>query len=311
MKILITGARGFVGTRLLSILSKKHEVFSSTLNKENKSSSAAKLSYMDLSDKESIYKMVETIRPNCILHLAAIKSQHAAEENPELAFQINYEGTRHLADAAMQYAVEKMVVLSSVKASYPVSVYGLSKAMMEKQLMAYANRADTKTKLISIRLGNILGSPGTFLHVWQKMMAENKLIKSTGKGLHGFFITAEYLDKILQTFIEKELTSGLYIPKMKTASMEDFLKEWKEFFGTEYKFIETRNFDLPHEYLLNKSEMTKAYSFELTSEYESPFLFVGTKTPSLEYEIVRKEWSTENSSKFTAEEMQTIFSKIN
>lgn len=304
MKILITGGRGFVGSRLCKLLQPDHELVIGSRHK----SQEANVVYLDLANSESIVEAVSKLRPDCIIHLAAAKSQGKAEKDPASTFKVNYTGTKVLAEEAIKNDVQKMLILSSVKATYPVSVYGMSKAMMEKQILAFSID-QTETKFNIVRLGNILGSKGTFLQVWQKMMLENNLIESTGKGLHGFFIQPEYMDKVLMEFIRNDLQSGIYIPLMKSAAIEDFLLAWKSHFGTDYKFIETRTFDLKHEFLINEVELNNAYYFQLSNKYESPFLVVGEKPLKNDYQIVRKALSTENSAKFTLEQLESIVSK--
>ncbi|WP_310556219.1 nucleoside-diphosphate sugar epimerase/dehydratase [Flavobacterium sp.] len=147
----------------------------------------------DIRDKTGLEKIFNNYKPNLIYHAAAYKHVPLMEENPSQAIFVNVLGTKNLADLAIQFGVEKFVMVSTDKAVNPSNVMGASKRIAEKYVQSlYFNElkknADT-TKFITTRFGNVLGSNGSVVPLFSKQIAEGGPLTITHEDIIRYFMT--------------------------------------------------------------------------------------------------------------------------
>jgi FlaA1/EpsC-like NDP-sugar epimerase len=204
--ILITGAAGSIGSEIvrqvidfmpntLIVLDQAETpLHDLTLELQKMQTSANIISLIaDIRDRAGLEKIFELYRPNLIYHAAAYKHVPLMEDNPSQAIFVNVLGTKNLADLALQFGVEKFVMVSTDKAVNPSNVMGASKRIAEKYVQSLyfdeLKRNQGTTKFITTRFGNVLGSNGSVVPLFSKQIAEGGPVTITHKEIIRFFMT--------------------------------------------------------------------------------------------------------------------------
>jgi FlaA1/EpsC-like NDP-sugar epimerase len=141
----------------------------------------------DVRDAERIEKVFQKYRPDVVFHAAAHKHVPLMEANPEEALTNNVFGTRNVAQAADKYKVKRFVMISTDKAVNPVSIMGMSKRIAEMVVQAVG--AESDTKFMAVRFGNVLGSRGSVVPLFRKQIAEGGPVTVTHPDMTRYFMT--------------------------------------------------------------------------------------------------------------------------
>lgn len=198
--ILITGAGGSIGSELCrQILRFKPSKLIMVDHSENdmfliEQELSEKFDYpsaipivTDIRDKPSMKGVFKKYRPQVIFHAAAYKHVPLMQLNPEAALQNNFIGTRMLAKMAIENEVERFVMLSTDKAVKPNSIMGISKLLSEKYLQALSKTR--KTVFSIVRFGNVLGSRGSVVPIFQSQIENGGPVYVTHPEMKRFFMT--------------------------------------------------------------------------------------------------------------------------
>jgi FlaA1/EpsC-like NDP-sugar epimerase len=122
------------------------------------------------------------------------------EENPVAAIENNVFGTKNLLEAALENKVQRFVLISTDKAVSPVSVYGASKMLSEKLILHFSKKASKGTHFMFVRFGNVLGSRGSILPLFQEQIKAGGPVTVTDKNMERFFMTIpEACSLVLET----------------------------------------------------------------------------------------------------------------
>lgn len=143
----------------------------------------------DMKDAQYTDYIIKNTRADVIFHCAAYKHVPMMEENPVAAVQNNVFGTKNLLDAALAHNVKKFVLISTDKAVSPVSVYGASKFLCEKLLLSYAKKAAKNQDFMFVRFGNVLGSRGSILPLFQAQIKAGGPVTVTDPQMERYFMT--------------------------------------------------------------------------------------------------------------------------
>lgn len=142
----------------------------------------------DVRNRERVDSLFDIYRPDLVIHAAAYKHVPMMEKNPIEAIKTNILGTYVLSEASIKYQVEKFVMISTDKAVNPTNVMGASKRIAE-MVCRKRHESNSETSFITVRFGNVLGSNGSVIPLFQKMIEEGKDIPVTHPDIERFFMS--------------------------------------------------------------------------------------------------------------------------
>jgi UDP-N-acetylglucosamine 4,6-dehydratase len=265
-KILITGGTGSLGQALTRRLLKTEvdviRIFSRNENKQVMMQAELnddRLRYLigDIRDAPRLQRALEDI--DIVFHAAALKHVPVVEYNPFEAINTNVIGSRNVIEACLHEDVEIAVGVGTDKAVSPLNTYGATKLLMEKLFVTASNYLDKKrhrTKFISLRYGNVLGSSGSVIPKFIQQIKSKQKLTITSPEMTRFSITMdEALDFILSsTFAGKG--SEIFVPKLKAYTIETVKESLQELLGnTGEEKIPVRQGEKFHETLINTDEL--------------------------------------------------------
>lgn len=200
--ILVTGAAGSIGSEIARqllrfnskrlILLDQAETPSFYLGEELRSSNIDckfKIIIGDVTSLEIMDNIFNTYKPDVVFHAAAYKHVPLMETHPHEAFRVNVGGTKIVSELAIKYQVEKFVMISSDKAVNPTNVMGATKKICELLVQAQSIRKGIKTQFITTRFGNVLGSNGSVIPLFNKQIASGGPVTLTHPDITRFFMT--------------------------------------------------------------------------------------------------------------------------
>jgi UDP-N-acetylglucosamine 4,6-dehydratase len=273
-EILITGGTGTLGKEITKqILSKypdvrgiriysrdeeKHRLFQEEL-KQLKLSEGVSFLVGDIRDKTRLDRAMNGV--DLVFHTAAMKQIPHCEYNPIEAVRTNVEGSVNVIDCAIDNCIEKVMLISTDKACYPVNLYGATKATAEK-LFIHANvYSGNFTKLSVCRYGNVLGSRGSIIPVFKEQYEKNKTINITDERMTRFWI---FIDEVAKFIIDRmmELMGGeIFIPEMLSLPIKEFAQLLYP--ETPFTIVGGRPGEKLHECLITEEESIYSYQTSL------------------------------------------------
>lgn len=269
-KLLITGGTGSFGNavldRFLDTDIGEIRIFSRDEKKQDDMrrkyrNDKIKFFIGDVRDYRSILDAVRNV--DYVFHAAALKQVPSCEFFPIEAVKTNVLGAENVISAAIENEVKRVVILSTDKAVYPINAMGLSKALMEKVMVA-KSRNVTSTILSGTRYGNVMASRGSVIPLFVKQIKEKKPITITDPNMTRFMMTLEdAVDLVLFAF-ENGNSGDMFVQKAPAATIEVLAQALKELYNsdTPIKIIGTRHGEKLYETLVNREEMVKADDLE-------------------------------------------------
>ena len=196
----------------------------------------------DMRDREYVDYIVRQTKCNVIFHCAAYKHVPMMEENQVAAVENNVFGTKNLLDAALAHKVGRFVLISTDKAVAPVSVYGASKMLCEKLVLDAAKKAAAGQAIMFVRFGNVLGSRGSILPLFQNQIKTGGPITVTDEKMERFFMTIpEACSLVLQTGGVGQNGKSYLLDMGEPVKIIDLAKQIIKFSGLEpYKDIDIK-----------------------------------------------------------------------
>jgi len=214
----------------------------------------------DVRDFRSILNATRGV--DFIFHAAALKQVPSCEFHPMEAVNTNVLGTENVLEAAIQNEVERVVCLSTDKAVYPINAMGISKAMMEKVMVAKSrNVDDEKTVICGTRYGNVMASRGSVIPLFIEQMRAGTPLSITDPNMTRFMMTlADAVDLVLYAF-EHGDNGDIFVQKAPAATVETLamaLREMMNIPDHPINVIGTRHGEKLFEALLSREEMACA-----------------------------------------------------
>jgi FlaA1/EpsC-like NDP-sugar epimerase len=200
--VLVTGAGGSIGSELCRQIAAYHPQKLLLLDRSEphvfeieqdliRSGHGSRIVPLvaDIQDAPRMRKVLEDFRPEVVFHAAAHKHVPMMESQPAEAVQNNSLGSARLADLSVELGVERFILVSSDKAINPTSVMGATKRLAEIYLQALWAAHPGKTRFMAVRFGNVLGSSGSVIPLFQRQIAEGGPVKVTHPDMTRFFMT--------------------------------------------------------------------------------------------------------------------------
>jgi UDP-N-acetylglucosamine 4,6-dehydratase len=267
--LLITGGTGSFGNavlnRFLSSEIREIRIFSRDEKKQDdmrKQFNDSKLKFYigDVRDYSSVLNATRDV--DYIFHAAALKQVPSCEFHPMEAVKTNIVGTENLLEAAIQNKVSRVVCLSTDKAVYPINAMGISKAMMEKVMVAKSrNLDDTQTVICGTRYGNVMASRGSVIPLFVDQINNGVPLTITDPEMTRFMMSLEdAVDLVLYAF-EHGRNGDIFVQKAPAATLDTLVKSLLGVLSRPnhaVNIIGTRHGEKLYETLLSREEMAAA-----------------------------------------------------
>jgi UDP-N-acetylglucosamine 4,6-dehydratase len=266
--LLITGGTGTFGNavlhRFLETDIKEIRIFSRDEKKQDEMRNVLrnpKVTFYlgNVRDYDSI--LAAMINVDLVFHAAALKQVPSCEFFPLEAVRTNSLGAENVMNAALACGVKNMIVLSTDKAVYPINAMGMSKALMEKMMVAKARtHGDSNTIFCGTRYGNVMGSRGSVIPFFISQILSGSPITVTDQNMTRFMMsTDDALDLVIYAF-QHGHPGDIFVRKAPATTIETLANALKRVFNAnnEIRIIGTRHGEKLYETLLTREEMAKA-----------------------------------------------------
>jgi len=276
--LLITGGTGSFGNavlrRFLNLDVKEIRIFSRDEKKQDDmrrkyADNRIKFYIGDVRDYESIMNGVRGV--DYIFHSAALKQVPSCEFHPIEAVKTNIIGTENLLTAAINANVKRVICLSTDKAVYPINAMGISKAMMEKVMVAKSRQGSDSTIICGTRYGNVMASRGSVIPLFVELIHGNKELTLTDPNMTRFMMSLDNaVDLVLFAFSNGN-AGDIFVQKAPAATVDVLTKALCELMGKPNyptRIIGTRHGEKLYESLLSREEM--ACAIDMTDYYRIP-----------------------------------------
>lgn len=296
--LLITGGTGTFGNAVVDIAGRvgfgEVRIFSRDEKKQDDMRNRLKdprikFHLGDVRNYDSVLQAMQAV--DYVFHAAALKQVPSCEFFPIEAVQTNTLGAENVMRAALACGVRKAIVLSTDKAVYPVNAMGMSKALMEKCMMAKARMyGNSSTVFCGTRYGNVMASRGSVIPLFLKQILTGEALTLTDPNMTRFMMTIEgAVDLVLYAF-EHGAPGDIFVQKAPAATIGTLATAMSQLFSVEaeIQIIGTRHGEKLYETLLNREEM--AHAEDLGDYFRVP-----ADTRDLNYAIYFSQGSAEAS----------------
>ena len=265
--LLITGGTGSFGSAVLKKFLdtdiKEIRIFSRDELKQDEmrkyyKNDKLKFYIGDVRDKDSVDDSMRGV--NYVFHAAALKQVPTCEFYPMQAVKTNIIGTENVLSSAISFEVEKVIALSTDKAVYPINSMGISKAMMERVVIAKSRNVET-TMIACTRYGNVIASRGSVIPLFINQIKHGSPITITDPNMTRFMMSLDQAVELVLFAFANGSSGDIFVQKSPAAELKVLASTLKNILGVpnhEIKNIGTRHGEKLYETLLTKEEMSKA-----------------------------------------------------
>jgi UDP-glucose 4-epimerase len=265
--IMVTGGTGSFGTAvteaLLRLNPKQVIIFSRDEKKQfdmGNQFDDPRLSFVigDVRDRESVDHAMAGV--DYVFHAAALKQVPTGEFFPLELVKTNVTGSHNVIHSAIDHGVKRVVILSTDKAATPINVMGMTKALMERVMIAAARRSGSNTVVCGTRYGNVLYTRGSIIPYWIERIQKGKSITITDPRMTRFVMTLEQsLDLVLYALTQGK-SGEIYVRKAPATTVADMAEVVAEIFNYKKKieYIGIRPGEKIDEFLISREERLRA-----------------------------------------------------
>lgn len=265
---MITGGTGSFGyavlDRLLNAGVREIRIFSRDEKKQEDmrirlNNDKLKFYIGDVRSFESIHDAMKGV--DYVFHAAALKQVPSCEFYPMEAVRTNVLGAENVMNSAIAHRVSRVVLLSTDKAVYPINAMGLSKALMEKLMVAKARlRGKDETLFCATRYGNVMASRGSVIPLFVRQLLEEKPLTVTDPEMTRFMMSLEDSVELVLYAFEHGCQGDIFVQKAPAATVGTLARAIKDIFkrNNPIQTIGTRHGEKLYESLLSREEMARA-----------------------------------------------------
>jgi UDP-glucose 4-epimerase len=212
----------------------------------------------DVRDRDAVFGVMKGV--DFVFHAAALKQVPNCEFFPFEAIKTNIIGTKNVLDAAESEKVEKVVVLSTDKAVYPINAMGMTKALLEKLMLAKARTAAGKTAFCGVRYGNVMFSRGSVLPLFMEQITKNEPLTVTNPDMTRYMLPLPIAIELVLHAIEHGHNGDMLVRKSPASTMGTAAQAMVNLFGHKagIKIIGIREGEKMHETLVTQEDLMKA-----------------------------------------------------
>jgi len=322
-KVLITGGPGSFGseiTKKLLLFDVKQIVILSHDEKEqfdmrNKyKDKRIKFIMGDVRDRERVNEAMDGV--NLVFHAAALKQVPTCEFFPLEAVKTNVLGSANVMRAAIENNIERIVVLSTDKAVYPINAMGMTKALMEKTMIALTIESDSKTIMCGLRYGNVMYSRGSVLPYFMDLIKQNCPLTVTNKNMTRFLLSLDDSIDLALYALTRGRGGNIFVKKAPACTIGTLAEAMTSIFSHKkgIKEIGIRAGEKMHEVLITPEELKRTIDhgdyYEILPEftnlnYEKYFTKGEKKSP-----IFQEGYTSKNTKRLSLSEVIKILKSI-
>lgn len=251
-----------------------------------------------------------------VFNAAALKQVPSCEFYPMEAVKTNVIGTDNVINAAIANHVKKVIILSTDKAVYPINAMGMSKALMEKIMVAKSRTVDIeKITLCGTRYGNVMASRGSVIPLFVQQIKEGKSITITDPNMTRFMMSLDDAVSLVTYAFSNAKQGDLFVQKAPAATIKDLAVALKELFkaNNEIKIIGTRHGEKLHETLLTREELANAEDcgdYYRISPDDRDLNYSKYFTEGKEQVSLMEDYNSLNTHRLTVEEIKAMLLKL-
>lgn len=271
--ILITGGTGSFGNHVIEKLLQEFSpariiIFSRDEKKQfdmrNRLAGHSNVQFIigDVRNRDTVDEVMQGV--DYVFHAAALKQVPTGEFFPFEAVRTNVIGANNVLNAAEKQRVRKVVILSTDKAVYPINAMGLTKATMEKLMMARARLSESGTVFCGVRYGNVMYSRGSVLPLFVDQIREGKPLTVTHPDMTRYLLPLPVAIDLVLFALESGENGDMLVRKSPAATMGTVADAMREIFAykKEIKVIGIREGEKMHETLVTREELLKAQEYD-------------------------------------------------
>ena len=322
--LLITGGTGSFGNAFLKKAVTNNEfseirIFSRDEKKQDdlrKSLSDPRVKFYigDVRDTASVSQAVKGV--DYIFHAAALKQVPSCEFFPLEAIKTNILGTENVLSASETFEVKKVVILSTDKAAYPINAMGMTKALMEKVMVAKSrNLDDSKTIFCGTRYGNVMASRGSVIPLFIEQIKAGKSLTITNPEMTRFMMTLDHAVELVLYAFKNGKQGEMFVQKSPAATVSVLAQALLELYNSKSTIQEIgiRHGEKKYETLVTSEEMVKTTELEgyysiaadnRNLNYE-PYFSKGNKK-----EILSGEYNSDNTKRLNVVQMKSLLLQL-
>ncbi len=270
--LLVTGGTGSFGHNFIRLALSQHDperiiVYS----RDEKKQHDMRLKYQDerlsfvIGDVRDRNHVMEAMRGvHYVFHAAALKQVPSCEFFPMEAVQTNVIGTHHVLEAAEHHGVEKVVVLSTDKAVYPINAMGQTKALMEKITLARSQSPQSTVTYCGVRYGNVMYSRGSVIPLFVDQIKSGKPLTLTDPDMTRLLLPLSEAVRLVTFAMQHGEQGDFFVRKATAATVRDLAQAMLNIFDADngIDIIGVRAGEKLHEMLVTAEEFTRAQEFE-------------------------------------------------
>ncbi len=268
-KLLITGGSGTVGMAFMREYRDEFEFYNISRNEtyiaELEREFPDAISYVaDITDGDRLTNIFLKVKPDVVIHAAALKHVNLAELHPSTTVEVNILGSLNVIKACIRAEVPIAVAISTDKACQPENIYGYSKKITEQLFMEHYNE---NTKFSCARFSNVAGSNGSVIPFWIKSAKNNERLKLTDARMNRLMFTVQEAAQLIrQTIAYTEISTESFVLSriMKSVNMRELANVISKEFGdkSEPEIVGLRPGERLNESLVSQVELSNAYYTE-------------------------------------------------